>query len=64
LRIQAHGVNKECVDAILGKSLAVTFAQSACEGLDCLIPGPHELRRSRIFPGTIDETTSDATSAG
>ena len=59
VRIQAHGVSKECVDAILGKSLGSDLAQfGLTRGLDCLTSRGHtSFGGSRsYFPGTIDET--------
>src|SRR5207244_3011152 len=59
VRIQAHGVSKECVDAMLGKSLGSDLAQfGLTRGLDCLTSRGHaSFGGSRsYFPGTIDET--------
>ena len=58
VRIQAHGISKECVDALLGQSLGTDLMKfGLTKGLDCLTSRNHTVfggSRSH-FPGIIDE---------
>lgn len=59
LRIQAHGVSKECVDSMLGKSLGTDLAElGLTRGLDCLTSRGHTgFGGSRSYdPGRLDQT--------
>ena len=58
VRIQAHGVSKECVDTMLGKSLGTDVEQHGfIRGLDCLTSRSHNTfgGSSSHAPGRIDE---------
>ncbi|HEY2773868.1 MAG TPA: hypothetical protein VGK20_07435 [Candidatus Binatia bacterium] len=59
LRIQAHGVSKECVDAMLGKAIATDLVeQGLTKGLDCLTSRGHTSfgGSQSHSPGRIDQT--------
>jgi len=59
VRVQAHGVSKECVDTLLGKSLGTDLQQfGLTRGLDCLTSRGHAAfgGSKSYFPGTIDQT--------
>jgi hypothetical protein len=59
VRIQSHGVSKECVDTMLGKSLGTDLGElGLTKGLDCLTDRSHVgFGGSRSYsPGNVDET--------